>query len=404
MRYIEDEGRIVWSASDLKAAAECEFAWLRAIDARLDRVVAVEEPEDLTLDARGSAGDRARAPRPRRVHRAVSGTRVVVIPEARSSDRTALAAAVEQTNRALASDAAVVYQAAFATTDFVGLRGLPGARRRRPMDRAGHEARSACPRHRAHAARGIRRSARSSGRRLAPTASSCSWATGASATHDVDDLLPVFELRRARLLALIADRRLDLGAAGEPIAWGDPRGDLGRDRVRAMRDVRRRGRGIPRSAARRGHAPGSARAAARGRHRDHRAARRGRRGARRDEPRHVRDAAYAGATAAAEPRRHPAAQPAEERTCRGCAAGAGLRGRRADRARRAAATRPRRHLLRLRGRSALHGAPCDPEGESDPVGHRLPLRLGRREGAVHARCGRTRSPRRSARSRPSSTS
>ncbi len=41
MRYIEDEGRIVWSASDLKAAAECEFAWLRAIDARLGRVPAV---------------------------------------------------------------------------------------------------------------------------------------------------------------------------------------------------------------------------------------------------------------------------------------------------------------------------------------------------------------------------
>ena len=53
MRYIEDSGRgarIVWSASDLKAAAECEFAWLRAIDARLGRVAAVEEPEDATLE------------------------------------------------------------------------------------------------------------------------------------------------------------------------------------------------------------------------------------------------------------------------------------------------------------------------------------------------------------------
>src|SRR5689334_11890750 len=56
MRYIEDEGRIVWSASDLKAAAECEFAWLRAIDARLGRVEAVEEPEDLTLERAGRLG------------------------------------------------------------------------------------------------------------------------------------------------------------------------------------------------------------------------------------------------------------------------------------------------------------------------------------------------------------
>ena len=51
MRYIPDEGRIVWSASDLKAAAECEFAWLRAIDAKLGRVPAVEDPADATLEA-----------------------------------------------------------------------------------------------------------------------------------------------------------------------------------------------------------------------------------------------------------------------------------------------------------------------------------------------------------------
>ena len=56
MRYIEGEGRIVWSASDLKAAAECEFAWLRAIDARLRRVPAVVEPEDLTLARAGRLG------------------------------------------------------------------------------------------------------------------------------------------------------------------------------------------------------------------------------------------------------------------------------------------------------------------------------------------------------------
>mgnify|MGYP007020403923 CR=1 FL=1 len=56
MRYIEgdgDGGRIVWSASDLKAAAECEFAWLRQIDAKLGRVSAVEEPQDLTLERAG---------------------------------------------------------------------------------------------------------------------------------------------------------------------------------------------------------------------------------------------------------------------------------------------------------------------------------------------------------------
>ena len=57
MRYIPDQGRIVWSASDLKAAAECEFAWLRAIDAKLGRVAVVEDPEDLTLERAGRLGD-----------------------------------------------------------------------------------------------------------------------------------------------------------------------------------------------------------------------------------------------------------------------------------------------------------------------------------------------------------
>lgn len=45
MRYIENEGRLVTSASDLKAASECEFAWVRAIDARLGRIAQVVEPE-----------------------------------------------------------------------------------------------------------------------------------------------------------------------------------------------------------------------------------------------------------------------------------------------------------------------------------------------------------------------
>ena len=58
MRLIEqgDERRVVWSASDLKAAAECEFAWLRRIDAKLGRVPEVVEPEDETLARAGRLG------------------------------------------------------------------------------------------------------------------------------------------------------------------------------------------------------------------------------------------------------------------------------------------------------------------------------------------------------------
>ena len=57
MRIDTQAQRVIWSASDLKAAAECEFAWCRAIDAKLGRVPAVEEPEDATLKRAAELGD-----------------------------------------------------------------------------------------------------------------------------------------------------------------------------------------------------------------------------------------------------------------------------------------------------------------------------------------------------------
>src|SRR6478735_5469571 len=118
MRYIPEDGRIVWSASDLKAAAECEFAWLRAIDARLDRVPPVEEPVDLTMQRAGRLGI-LHEKKVLAAYQDQFGDGVVEIPEARSSDAAALSDAVRRTNEALASDAEVIYQAAFATEEFV---------------------------------------------------------------------------------------------------------------------------------------------------------------------------------------------------------------------------------------------------------------------------------------------
>ncbi|HWM16610.1 MAG TPA: TM0106 family RecB-like putative nuclease [Microbacterium sp.] len=225
MRYIPAEARIVWSASDLKAAAECEFAWLRGIDARIGRIAAVEEPEDATLERAGRLG----GDHERRVlagYRATFGDGVIEIAEARSSDAAALADAVARTNEALASHADVIYQAAFATDEFVGfadflVRDETGrwivqdsklARRARvtalmqlsayvdQLDRLG-----------------VARSDRVE----------LLLGDGTLSVHMADDLLPVFALRRARLRALIDDRHLDLGLEWPAIAWGDPRGELG---------------------------------------------------------------------------------------------------------------------------------------------------------------------------------
>ena len=66
------------------AAAECEFAWLRGIDARLGRVAAVVEPEDATLEP--SNGWAASMSAVCRGVPLTFGDRVVEIPETRSGD------------------------------------------------------------------------------------------------------------------------------------------------------------------------------------------------------------------------------------------------------------------------------------------------------------------------------
>lgn len=224
MRYIKDEGRVVWSASDVKAAAECEFAWLRGIDARLGRIEAVEEPEDATLARAGRLGGEHEV-RVLEAYRARFGDAVVEIPETSSADAEALAAAVALTNAALASDAAVLYQATFATPEFVGfadflVRDEDGRWVVQDSKLARHARVTALMQLAAYVDQldrlGVPRSDRVE----------LLLGDGTTSVHEVDDLLPVFGLRRDRLRALIADRRLELGAEGAPIAWGDERGEL----------------------------------------------------------------------------------------------------------------------------------------------------------------------------------
>ncbi|WEG09607.1 TM0106 family RecB-like putative nuclease [Microbacterium horticulturae] len=226
MRYIEAEGRVVWSASDLKAAAECEFAWLRAIDAKVGRVAPVEEPEDATLARAGRLGT-AHELRVLDRYRAEFGDGVVEIPETRSTDDDALADAAAATLVALADPAArVVYQAAFSTTEFVGfadflVRGDDGQWIVQDSKLARHARVTALMQLAAYVDQLDLLDV--------PRAGDVDLllGDGTTSTHRVDDLMPVFRLRCERLRALIADRWLDRGVDEPPIAWGDERGELG---------------------------------------------------------------------------------------------------------------------------------------------------------------------------------
>ncbi|MGV9768501.1 TM0106 family RecB-like putative nuclease [Microbacterium sp. NPDC003461] len=226
MRYIPSEQRVVWSASDLKAAAECEFAWLRALDARLGRVPEVEEPEDEMLERAARLGD-AHEERVLARYRERFGGAVVEIERQRSSDEAGMARAVEETMAALtAPHARVVFQAAFSTAEFVGfadflLREPDGSWRVQDSKLARRAKVTALMQLAAYVDQldrlGIPHS----------DEVDLLLGDGSTSTHRVDDLLPLFRVRRRRIRDLIADRRLELGAAGEPLAWGDPRGELG---------------------------------------------------------------------------------------------------------------------------------------------------------------------------------
>ncbi|WP_337026567.1 TM0106 family RecB-like putative nuclease, partial [Microbacterium sp. LB16] len=225
MRIDTQAQRVIWSASDLKAAAECEFAWCRAIDAKLGRVPAVEEPEDATLRRAAELGDVHEQNVLARYVHDLGEQKVHQIEKVSSIDAEALAAAVDETIAALRSDVLVVFQAAFATEEFVGfadfLRKDDDGRWRVQDSKLARKSRvTALMQLAAYVDQldrlGIPRS----------DEVDLILGDGTLSTHIVDDLLPLFQVRRARLRALIADRRIDEGASGAPLAWGDDRGDL----------------------------------------------------------------------------------------------------------------------------------------------------------------------------------
>lgn len=219
------EHRVVWSASDLKAAAECEFAWCRAIDAKLGRIPPIPDPADAMLERAARLGD-AHEERVLARYQAELGTGAVrVLPSVSSADAEALAGAVAETRAALESDARLVFQAAFATSEFVGfadflVRDDEGRWRVQDSKLARTARTTALMQVAAYVDQldqmGVARS---------PEVDLL-LGDGTTSTHAVHDILPLFFVRRDRLRALIADRRVADGRGAEPLAWGDERGEL----------------------------------------------------------------------------------------------------------------------------------------------------------------------------------
>jgi uncharacterized protein len=209
---------VVYSASDLTAAASCEWALMRKLDAKLGRIDAVIEAEDDMLRRTATLGDLHELATLEQL-RAAGG---VVEIERPPIDGVAFAA--EQTLEALRSGAAVVFQGAFFDGRFLGYSDFL------VRDDGGAEGDE--PAYSVYDTKLARKAKITALLQLAayadqlqqngiPTSETVHLilGTGKTTSHRLRDILPVYRRRRARLQQLIDERVADAQAT----EWGDPR-------------------------------------------------------------------------------------------------------------------------------------------------------------------------------------
>jgi predicted RecB family nuclease len=114
--FVTDDS-IVYSASDLAAAARCEYALLRDFDAKLGRAPAVSVVDELLARTAALGDDHEQRELDRLREEFADGVAVIGRP---AYTLAGLAAAAEATRRAIANRAPVVYQAAMFDGRFVG--------------------------------------------------------------------------------------------------------------------------------------------------------------------------------------------------------------------------------------------------------------------------------------------
>ena len=211
------DGHVVWSASDLTLASECEFAFLRSLDARLGRAAPVAGGDDAMLTHIARLGDAHEARELARLRRAVGSDAIAEIARVGPPTVERLQALAETTRAALSSDARVVYQAGFYDGEFHGYadfveRGEGGwvvcdaklareARAKALLQLAAY----ADQLDRAHLP-------------VAPTVVLL-LGDGRRESFPLDEVMPVFRARRERLRRLVAEHH----AEDAPVAWGDER-------------------------------------------------------------------------------------------------------------------------------------------------------------------------------------
>lgn len=203
---------IVYSASDLAAAARCEFALLRDFDAKLGRGPATAIEDELLTRTAALGDEHERRELARLRERFGDAVAVIGRP---AYTPAGLAAATDATLRAVADHAPAVYQAAMFDGRFLGFADflVRDGEQYRVVDTklARSEKVTALLQLAAYAdvlaAAGVP---------VAPEAE-LRLGDGTAVRHRISDLVPVYRLQRARLQRLLDDHH----AGGAAVRWDD---------------------------------------------------------------------------------------------------------------------------------------------------------------------------------------
>ncbi|MGV9803019.1 TM0106 family RecB-like putative nuclease, partial [Mycobacterium sp. NPDC003449] len=213
--FVTDDGVVIYSASDLAAAARCEYALLRSFDAKLGRGPAVSSEDELLARTAQLGGEHEQ--RHLDELRADAGATIIGRP---AYTVAGLTAAAEATLAAARDRAPVIYQAAMFDGRFAGF-----------ADFLVHSDAPDGPRYILRDTK-LSRSVKveallqlaaysdtlaAAGVPVAPEVELV-LGDGAVATYPVAELLPVYRPRRAALQRLLDDHL----AADAPVSWENP--------------------------------------------------------------------------------------------------------------------------------------------------------------------------------------
>lgn len=207
------EGALHWSASDLTAAAECEYALLRTLDYKLGWADPIEIKEDPLQKHIAALGDRHEE---RLLEQFTADGRTAVLGHVDPPYTLAkLEAAGDATFKAFQSAPDVVFQAAFFDGEFFGYADFVELAEDGWLVCDAKLARQAKPKALLQLG-AYAEQIRKQGLPLSSTVSLL-LGNGERADFQVADVLPVFLERRERLRQLLASHQ----GGGQPASWGD---------------------------------------------------------------------------------------------------------------------------------------------------------------------------------------